>query len=123
MVTAPNGTAQTTNAAGNTTVTPAAHYWTEKILFTGSAGTQIVILSTAAPPVAGDVISLFIQKTDGGGIVVEVTNATSGGTLLATFADGTGNNTARFDFVYGTIATGYAANAWVAQSYQIPATN
>lgn len=118
---AATGTATAANAAGNTTVTPTAHYWTERITFTGAATTRIVIAAVAGR-IAGDVMDLFLSRTDGGGIVVEVRNATSGGTLLATFPDGTGTTTGRIQLVYGTIATGYAANAWVAQSFQIPAT-
>lgn len=117
-----NGTLAATNNAGNTTITPAKATWTQQMMFTGAAGTRIMILDVATPPIAGDTIDLFISKTDGGGIVVTVRNATAGGTLLATFGDGTGVTTARGQFVYGTIATGYAANAWVAQAFQIPAT-
>lgn len=117
-----NGTLAATNNAGNTTITPTKATWTQQMTFTGAAGTRIMILDVATPPIAGDTIDLFISKTDGGGIVVTVRNAAAGGTLLATFADGTGVATARGQFVYGTIATGYAANAWVAQAFQTPAT-
>lgn len=118
-----NGTAAVANAAGNTTITPTAHFWTEQITFTGAARTSVVILSVATPPIAGDVIDLWMTRVDGGGIIAEVRNATGGGTLLATLPDATGVATARFQFVYGTIAKGYAADAWVAQAFQIPATN
>lgn len=118
-----NGTLAVGNAAGNTTVSPTKATWTSRIAFTGAASTRVVILDIAAPPIAGDTIDLFGTRTDGGGIVAEVRNATAGGTLLATFPDGTGYATWRGQFVYGTIATGYAANAWVAQGFQIPATS
>lgn len=117
------GTLAFSNAAGNTTVSPSAHVWTAQGTFTGAAGTRIVILDiTGSTLTAGDTISLFVTRTDGAGIVIPVRNATSGGTLLATVPDNTGSSTAKIDLVYGTIATGYAANAWVAQSFQIPAT-
>lgn len=120
---AATGTLAFSNAAGNTTVSPNAHVWTSQGAFTGGAGTRVVIADVSvATLIAGDTISLFVTRTDGGGIVVEVRNATVGGTLLATIPDGTGVTTAKIDLVYGTIATGYAANSWVAQSYQIPAT-
>ena len=66
--------------------------------------------------------NLFITRTDAVPIVFEMRNATAGGTLLATFGGTTGTTTGRFQFVYGTIAAGFAANAWVAQGFQIPAT-
>ncbi len=116
-----NGTLAATNNAGNTTITPTKATWTQQMTYTGAAGTRIMILD-AASAVEGDTIDLFGAKTDGAGVIVEVRNATAGGTLLATYPDGLGVATFRGQFVYGTIATGYAANAWVAQSFQIPAT-
>ncbi len=119
----PNGTsAVTNNGSGNTTVTPTAHTWSQLVQFTGAGGTRIVILDVAGSPAAGDLISLVLSRTDGGGISVEVHEATAGGTLLATFPDGTGTTTAKFDFVYGTVVTGFPADAWFPWSYQIPAT-
>lgn len=117
------GTAETLNAAGNTTISPGAiHHWTEQINFSGSAGTRIVILDESEPPTAGDVISVYLSRTDGAGIVIQVRAGSAGGTLLATFADGSGTTTAVFSFVYGTIAQGYPADEFVAQAFQIPAT-
>lgn len=111
-----------TNNAGNTTITPGAHYYSVQATFTGAARTSVLILSTAAPPIVGDIIDVFVSRVDGGGIVAEMRNATAGGTLLATMPDATGTTTGLFRFVYGTLAEGFAANAWVAHSYQIPAT-
>lgn len=111
------------NAAGNTTVTPTGRNYFAQLSFTGAAGTRIAILAVAAPPTIGDMISLFLTRADGGGIIVEVRNATAGGTLLATLPDGIGGSTARFDFIYGTIAAGFAADAWIPWSYAIPATS
>lgn len=116
-----NGTAAATNNAGNTTITPTKATWTQYMTFTGAAGTRVMILSTTGA-VAGDTIKLFMTRTDGDGIVVEARNATAGGTLLGMLPDGTGYATGMFEFVYGTIATGYAANAWVPIDYAIPAT-
>ncbi len=118
------GTLAFTNAAGNTTITPAGDsVWTTQATFTGAAGTRILIMDVAAPGLtAGQTCSIFTSRTDGAGIVIEIRNATAGGTLLATIPDGTGGTTAKIDLVYGTIATGYAVNAWAAQSFQIPAT-
>lgn len=118
------GAAAFANAAGNSTITPTAQAWTAQGTFTGAGGTRVVILDVAGATLAnGNTISLFVTRADGGGIVVEVRNATVGGTLLATIPDGTGVSTAKIDLVYGTIAAGgFAANSWLAQSFQIPAT-
>lgn len=116
------GALAVTNNAGNTTITPTAKVWTQYMTFTGAAGTRIMILSVATPPVLGDRIKLFMTRADGGGIIVTARNATAGGTLLGTFADGTGSDTACFEFVYGTIAGGFAADAWLPINYAIPAT-
>jgi len=117
------GALAATNNAGNTTITPTANIWTQYMTFTGAAGTRIMVLAVAAPPVLGDRITLFMTRADGGGIVVEARNATAGGTLLGTFPDNTGFLTGKMEFVYGTIAAGFAANAWVQIDQAIPATN
>ncbi len=121
--TAATGTLAFTNNAGNSTISPTAHYWVSQATMTGAARTSILILDVAGVTLtAGDMVDLYITRADGGGIITTVRNATAGGTLLATFGTGLGVTDACLRFVYGTIATGYAANAWVAQSFVIPAT-
>lgn len=116
-----NGSLADTNNAGNTTITPTAHNWVQYETVTGAAGTRILILDVASPPLLGDIIKIFLTRTDGLGLIVEMRNAAAGGTLLDTLPDNTGGDTGFFEFTYGTIAGGYAADAWVRVFSVIPA--
>jgi len=90
------------NSSGNTTVSPGvlAAMHTEAITFTGSAGTRVVILDTATSPADGTVARLRLNLPATASIVVEVRNATSGGTLLASVeTDGSGSD-AFLSFTY-----------------------
>lgn len=73
------------SATGNTNVTPGStsRHHAAVIAITGAAGTRTFSLLTASR-VAGDVVILRFNNPATAGIVLEVHNATSGGTLLAT---------------------------------------
>lgn len=96
-----NDTGTDTNNSGNTTITPAdgvgdhAH----TITVGGSARTSIIILATANR-VEGDKIEVVLALPTTAAIILELRNATAGGTLLETVAtDGSGADAAaRFRF-------------------------
>lgn len=76
-----NAYATSTNNSGNTTVTPTEPNYSLGLTVGGSARTSILILDTAGRT-AGDRIRLDITLPATANIVLEVRNATSGGTLL-----------------------------------------
>ena len=81
-----------TNSTGNTTVTATASFYTERITFSGSAGTRVIILAVGSNT-SGDVIDLSYLLPTTAAIVVETRNATAGGTLLDTITtDNTGDD-------------------------------
>lgn len=73
--------ATATNNSGNTTITPDVPLYALGLTIGGVARTSILILDTAGRG-AGDRIRLDITLPATGSIVLEVRNATSGGTLL-----------------------------------------
>lgn len=74
------------SAAGNTNVTrgSTSRHHTAIATITGAAGTRTFSLLTSSSPNAGDIILLKFITPATAGIVLEVHNATSGGTLLST---------------------------------------
>lgn len=73
-------------AAGNSNVTRGAtsRHHVARVTVSGAAGTRTFALLTSSSPNAGDVILIQFTNPATSGIVLEVRNATSGGTLLAT---------------------------------------
>lgn len=82
-----NGYVAAANNAGNTTVTPTAHNYFAVITVGGAARTSVIILSTAGSPApaAGDMIGFDFIFPATAAIVIEMRNATAGGTLLESF--------------------------------------
>lgn len=82
-----NGYVAAANNAGNTTVTPTAHNYFAVIAVGGAARTSVMILSTAGSPApaAGDMIGFDFIFPATAAIVIEMRNATAGGTLLESF--------------------------------------
>lgn len=78
---APTGYATVTNNTGNTTVTPTIPLYDLGVNVTGSARTSILILATAGRT-QGDRARLLMTFPATAAIVLEVRNATAGGTLL-----------------------------------------
>ncbi|MBS0328212.1 MAG: hypothetical protein JSR30_00035 [Proteobacteria bacterium] len=78
--------ALSSSSAGNTNVTRAttSRLHTAIVTFTGTASTRTVSLLTTNSPVAGDKIFLQLVTPATAGLVLEVYNATTGGTLLTT---------------------------------------
>jgi len=76
-----NDYAATTNNSGNTIITPTAPNYGFGLTIGGSARTSIIVLDTAGR-IAGDAITIGIALPATTAIVLEVRNATSGGTLL-----------------------------------------
>ena len=75
-----------TNSTGDSTVTPASQIHTERITFSGTAGTRNVVIASPDGLVAGariDVIALF---TGDNGIRVKIYALTTSGTLLFDFS-------------------------------------
>lgn len=95
------------SAAGNTNVTPAStsRHHTAIATITGAAGTRTFSVLTTASPNAGDTVLITFNTPATAGIVLEVHNATSGGTLLSTV---TTDGTAEPYFVL----LGYSGSAW-----------
>mgnify|MGYP002135492551 FL=1 len=80
------------NSTGNTTVTPTQSNHVAILVFTGSAGTRIAILSTTNQLV-GNTLELRLNLPTTAAIVVEVRNGTAGGTLLYSLTtDGSGDD-------------------------------
>lgn len=79
---APTNYATATNNSGNTTTTPDKPIYTEAISVGGSARTSVLILVAGGATVKGDKIRLDLTLAATAGIILEVRNATSGGTLL-----------------------------------------
>lgn len=96
------------SAAGNTNVTRGAtsRHHTAVITVTGAAGTRTFSLLTTSSPNAGDVILLRFNNPATAAIVLEVRNATSGGTLLSTTTT-TGSGRPFFQLFE------YSGSAWV----------
>lgn len=97
------------SAAGNSNVTRGAtsRHHVAIVTVTGTAGTRTFSLLTSSSPNAGDIIFLRFNTPATSGIVLEVHNATSGGTLLATT---TTKGSSRPIFM----AFEYNGTAWVA---------
>lgn len=76
--------ALSSSGAGNTSITrpSGSHHHAALVAVTGVAGTRKLIALTSNSPVAGDTILLQVLPDDTVGNVLEVRNATSGGTLL-----------------------------------------
>lgn len=102
------------NASGNTTITlPAgSRHHVADIVFSGSAGTRVVIADTTGA-IAGDVLRLNYTLPATASIVVELRNATAGGTLLDTLTTDTSADPA-------TLVATYSGTAWVLSSAQYP---
>lgn len=115
LVKALSATTASANSTGNTTITPHALgvQHTEIVTLTGSAGTRILILATSTSPLAGARVSLRLNLPATAAIVIEVRNATSGGTLLASLeTDGSGS-AAYLEFYY-------TGSAWALLSTTYP---
>jgi hypothetical protein len=102
------------NATGNTTITlPAgSRHHVVDLVFSGSAGTRVVIADTTGA-IAGDVLRLNYTLPATASIVVELRNATAGGTLLDTLTTDTSAEPA-------TLVATYSGTAWVLSNAQYP---
>lgn len=101
------------NAAGNTTITPAAHNLFVASAITGAARTSVFILATTVPPAAGDRIAIGFTFPATAGIILEMRNSVVGGTLIYNFTTDGVVLSGLFEFVY-------TGAAWVAAGYQVP---
>lgn len=95
--------AASTNASGNTTITPGAvngeHVEVTTISGTGST-TRILVLATSNAPTAGARITNRVSLPATADITIEWRNATSGGTLITSLiTDGSGDDGV-FEFYY-----------------------
>jgi hypothetical protein len=87
--------AVTSSATGNTNITrpSGSHYHTAFATVSGTAGTRTFAVLTTNTPAAGDRARIYFLNPATAAIVLEVRNATSGGTLLKTITtDGTGED-------------------------------
>jgi hypothetical protein len=112
------GYAASTNASGNTTITPAVinlrH--TEVTTVSGSGSeTRIVILATSNTPRAGQILIHRLNLPATADITVEWRNATSGGTLITSLiTDGSADDVVA-EFYYD-------GSAWQFLRFNNPAT-
>lgn len=76
--------ALTSSSTGNTNVSPStsSRHHTAVISVTGTAGTRTFSVITSNSPVAGDTVLLVFNPASVAGLILEVRNATSSGTLL-----------------------------------------
>lgn len=105
-----------TNASGNTTITPGvlSTQHTEVTAVSGSAGTRVMILATSNTPIAGAIIRHRVTLPATADILTEWRNATSGGTLLTShLSDGSG------DDVFAQFS--YDGSEWQFDSFTSPA--
>lgn len=88
----PNSYEAISNSTGNFTVTPVFPNHLAVVNVTGSAGTRVVILDLTGQ-IAGDMARFRFNLPATAAIVIEIRNATSGGTLLFTLTtDGSGDD-------------------------------
>jgi hypothetical protein len=80
----PTRTAQT-NASGDSTVTPASQIHTDRITFSGSAGTRNVVIASPSGLSAGARIDILALFTGDNGIRVKIYALSTAGTLLFDF--------------------------------------
>ncbi len=102
------------NSSGNTMITPASlcRVLTYVLTVSGTAGTRIVVLDASSLS-AGRRLSLVLRLPTTAAIVVEVRNATTGGTLLATLTTDTSGDDANLHFYDN-------GTAWEAESSKYP---
>lgn len=108
------------NSTGNFTITPAAGIkrHTVEVTVTGTAGTRIAILATA-DRTAGDEIAFDFVLPDTASIVLELRNATAGGTLLYTL---TTTATEATDGYHWRVNVRYNGSAWAAAGELYPSS-
>jgi hypothetical protein len=70
------------NSSGNSTITPTSGRHSEIVTFSGSARTSILDIAVASGQSAGDQVFVTGILPSTAGIVVQITNASTGGTLL-----------------------------------------
>ncbi len=88
------------NAAGNTTITPASGNHIAIGAVSGAARTSVMILDVSGRS-DGDVLRLRLEQPATANIVEEVRNATSGGTLLYSYTtDGSGADNIAFEVYF-----------------------
>lgn len=114
-----NGYHASTNASGNTTVSPAAcaATHTEVITFSGSGSTtRVIVLATANSPFAGARVTVRCALPATAAITLEFRDATSGGTLVTSLVTDASGDDATLEFCFDGSAwvflrAAYPANA------------
>lgn len=110
-----------TNNTGNTTITPTEPNYTFALTFGGSARTSIIILDVAGRT-AGDKIFLDLILPATANIVIDVRNATSGGTrLLPVETFPSQDLTTDGSLLSGHWEFTYNGSAWVFDTSNLPA--
>jgi hypothetical protein len=102
MISNPNGYHSSTNNSGNTTVSPQSENHTERLTFTGSAGTRNILLDTSSPPNFGDRIVVACVFPATPGILVNFYTTAISGTPLADFTTDGSQLSGQFEFVYNS---------------------
>lgn len=97
----------TSSATGNSNITrpSASRHHTAVIAITGTAGTRTLSVLTSNAPNTGDTVLLVLNPAAVAGLILEVRNATSGGTLIDTITT-TDSGGAFF------VALNYTGSAW-----------
>jgi hypothetical protein len=103
--------ALTSSATGNTNISPAttSRHHTAVVTVTGTAGTRTLSVITSNSPNAGDTVLIVLLPGATSGVIIEVHNATSGGTLLTSYTTDTASQ-------LQTIVLGYSGSAWQLES-------
>lgn len=105
----------TANSTGNTTITPASPVSTALVTITGIARTSVFILATTNAQ-TGWRLDVRLNNPATAAIVEEFRNATSVGTLLASYTtDGTGTDNLLAHFYFN-------GTAWVLLGVEVPVT-
>lgn len=116
-----NAYATATNNSGDTTITPTEPNQTTRLTFGGSARSSIIILDVAGRT-AGDKIFLDLVLPATANIVIDVRNATSGGTrLLPTESFPSQDLTTDGNLLSAHWEFTYTGSAWAYDMSNIPA--
>ncbi len=100
------------NSTGNTTILRNGANQIDVVTVTGTAGTRIFVIGTAGAA-SGDVHTIRFQLPATASIVIEIRNATAGGTLLYSYTTDGGGDDGLFE-VY------FDGTAWAPLSNIVP---
>lgn len=104
MIITPNSYHSSANASGNLTVTPLAENHTERLTFSGSAGTRNIVLDVSEQPNFGDRVVVACAFPATSGIIINFYSGAVVGNALADYTTDGSQLTGEFEFVYNSSA-------------------